>query len=40
MEVEVRGVTNDARHVVHIIIPPLAKLTDEQARAALERSLA
>lgn len=39
MPEEVRAEVDEARRVVHIILPTLARLTDEQARNALERAL-
>ena len=30
---------DEDRRVVHIVLPPFAELTEEQARAALERAL-
>ena len=36
---DVCATVDEARRVVHIVLPTLANLTDEQARAALERAL-
>jgi hypothetical protein len=36
---EVRAVVDEAVRAVRIVFPPLEKLTDEEARAALERAL-
>ena len=39
MEVEARAVVDDARRIVHLIVPPLAKLSEADARAVLQRAL-
>jgi hypothetical protein len=40
VEVEVRAVVDEAQRVVHLIVPPLAKLTEHESRAVLERARA
>jgi hypothetical protein len=40
MAAEVRVVVDEVQRVVHLIVPPLHKLTDDEQRAVLTRAAA